>query len=391
MVNNKRSRGGKKESGSGLVHAMQCTGPQAKFNVPLLKDVHHVPYASPHPRALHISTISHLSFGGAYSLSIQVLQNSRHRPQVTWLNSMTHLTDSVVVVAPALNEELSTAISSIDPSALTMGFDNEAGDGWVEVLNPQTSGIDLLQFMQNLVSARWLQRDIAFSFDCKHVILGSYDDDTRIWDVGTQEMVGGPLQGHTGWVTSVAFSPDCKCTVSGLYDTTIRIWDVETQEMMGEPLRGHESCVALVVFSPDSKHVVSGSWDKMVRIWDTQMQVIVGGPLLGHTSWVTSIAFSPDGKCVVSGSQDKMVRVWDAETQVIVGGPLVGHTSDVTSVAFSMMESTLSLDHMTEQLGSGIHRWHHHQKNELNKIGTGEIFTWIHSSVDWCTVYYTSE
>src|SRR4051794_18687041 len=144
-------------------------------------------------------------------------------------------------------------------------------------------------------------------------------------------------------VNSVAFSPDGKRLASGSRDASVRLWEVktgeprelETRELIGAPLLGHKGSVTSVAFSPNGKWLASGSLDRSVRLWDVETGQPIGTPLLGHKSSVTSVAFSPNGKWLASASDDNSVRLWDVETGQPIGTPLMGHTSFVRSVAFS--------------------------------------------------------
>ena len=68
---------------------------------------------------------------------------------------------------------------------------------------------------------------------------GSFDYTVLVLDVESGQVVAGPFQGHTNWVTSVSFSPDCKRIASGSGDKTVRIWDVEGDSKSEMLFDGH--------------------------------------------------------------------------------------------------------------------------------------------------------
>jgi WD40 repeat protein len=108
----------------------------------------------------------------------------------------------------------------------------------------------------------------------------------------------------------VAFSRDGLRIVSGSGDNTLRLWDAKSGQLIGQPLKGHVGIVSTVAFSPDGSHIVSGSRDAMMRLWDGRLGQPIGQPLRGHSDSVSSVAFSPDGSHIVSGSLDGTLRIW---------------------------------------------------------------------------------
>ncbi|KAG2066771.1 hypothetical protein BDR04DRAFT_1029199, partial [Suillus decipiens] len=71
----------------------------------------------------------------------------------------------------------------------------------------------------------------------------------RLWDAGTGEPVGKPLQGHTEPVNSVSFLPDGTRIVTGSQDGTVRFWDMGTRQPS-------QHCADLTPFFLDS----DGGW-----------------------------------------------------------------------------------------------------------------------------------
>ncbi|KAF8607414.1 WD40 repeat-like protein, partial [Ceratobasidium sp. AG-I] len=114
------------------------------------------------------------------------------------------------------------------------------------------------------------------------------------------------------------------------------IWDAHTGQMVGEPLEGHTGEVHSVAYSPDSTHIVSGSDDNTIRIWDARTSQMVGEPLEGHTDWVYSVAYSPDSTRIVSGSWDNTIQIWHAHT-----GQMVNRTRNNSSALMPLAQQTL--------------------------------------------------
>ncbi|TFK39160.1 WD40-repeat-containing domain protein, partial [Crucibulum laeve] len=226
-----------------------------------------------------------------------------------------------------LDSAINSASFSQDGKYIVFGSDDKA----IQVWNVETGEVvgDPIQGHTGPV------RSVSFSPDGKYIVSGSSDKTVRVWKVGTGEAVGNPIHGHTDWVRSVSFSSDGKYIVSGSDDKTVQVWNMETGEAVGNPIWGHADWVTSVSFSPDGKYIVSGSYDQTVQVWNVETGEAVGNPIQGHTGPVTSVSFSPGGKYIVSGSDDKTVQVWNVETGEVVGNPIQGHTGSVTSVSFS--------------------------------------------------------
>jgi hypothetical protein len=80
-------------------------------------------------------------------------------------------------------------------------------------------------------------------------------------------------------------------------------WPVGSSEVLGDPLTGHTGPVLAVATAvlPDGRIVaVTGGPDVMVRIWDLTTSTPIGDPLTGHTHGVRAVATAvlPDGQVV---------------------------------------------------------------------------------------------
>ncbi|KAF2242791.1 WD40 repeat-like protein [Trematosphaeria pertusa] len=166
---------------------------------------------------------------------------------------------------------------------------------------------------------------------------GSGDKTVRIWDCDT----GTPaftLKGHSKWVLAVSYSPDGSLLASGGYDNEVRIWDPETGKQVGGPLKGHTNFITSLSWEPyhlqepGRPRVASSSKDGTVRVWDA-----IGGrvdfALSGHKSSVTCVKWGGTG-WIYTSSHDKTIKVWNAETGTLVH-TLSGHAHWVNHLALS--------------------------------------------------------
>ncbi|KIK79066.1 hypothetical protein PAXRUDRAFT_834285 [Paxillus rubicundulus Ve08.2h10] len=131
----------------------------------------------------------------------------------------------------------------------------------------------------------------------------------QIHDLGSGDIVLGPMQGHESTVRCVLWSLDGGQLFSASDDHTIRCWDPQTADSMGPPWTGHTDAVLSLSLSPDGATLASASYDKTVRFWDAHLH----DPMehsLQHEAWLYAVAFSPCGQFVVSGARDRRVYVY---------------------------------------------------------------------------------
>lgn len=166
--------------------------------------------------------------------------------------------------------------------------------------------------------------------DGRFVVSGSGDEDLKIWEFDTGEIV----QSIPCSVSTLTVTPNGKQIVTG-GDRTVRVWDMEYGQEI-HTLVGHTGFVRSVFVTPDGKHILSGSDDHTIRIWN-----IIDGQkirtLHGHTEAVNVVMTTPDGQFILSGSgnlsgSEFTVRVWQAESgkELMV---LAGHSREVTALA----------------------------------------------------------
>lgn len=166
---------------------------------------------------------------------------------------------------------------------------------------------------------------------------GAGDNTARMWDCDT----GTPLhtlKGHTSWVLVVSFSPDGDILATGSMDNNSRLWNAKTGEGLGGPLKGHTKWITSLAWEPyhlqvpGKPRMASASKDATVRVWDIPLRR-VEMVLSGHKGSVTCVRWGGIGK-IYTGSQDKSIKIWDAGTGSCLQ-TLSEHTHWVNHLALS--------------------------------------------------------
>lgn len=97
-------------------------------------------------------------------------------------------------------------------------------------------------------------------------------DDTW-YDVGQRKQVYGKTCAKP-LVSSLTFSPDDKHLYAGWLDNDIRVWDVVTGEVV-RTLKGHESLVNSISFHPKKPMMASASQDGQILFWNTDTWTVL--------------------------------------------------------------------------------------------------------------------
>ncbi|CAE6444653.1 unnamed protein product [Rhizoctonia solani] len=200
-----------------------------------------------------------------------------------------------------------------------------------------------MQYREAAALATWKLRSgvhsVAYSPEGTRVAFGCENGSIGVRNVYDGFLIVGPIEGHTGCVTSIDFSPDGMRVVSGSKDSTIRIWNAQDGTPATEPITCNSRGVNSVAFSADGTLIVAGYYNHCIEVWSvcTPTPVSIAGPLIGHTGAIRSVAFSPYEDRVVSGSNDHTVRIWDIDKSkgAYTTKTIEGHAGSVESVTFS--------------------------------------------------------
>ncbi|WP_462204040.1 WD40 repeat domain-containing protein, partial [Frankia sp. CcWB3] len=135
---------------------------------------------------------------------------------------------------------------------------------------------------------------------------------------GTAHLLGAPLTGRTGAVTSVAFSPGRGTLAAAGVDGTVQLWDVTnpaTPRQLDPLLTGRTGAVTSVAFSPNGGTLATAGDDGTLRLWnvtDPTSSYQLHPLLPGYPGAVASVAFSPDGRTLATGgAASDGIRLWD--------------------------------------------------------------------------------
>ncbi len=189
----------------------------------------------------------------------------------------------------------------------------------------------------------------------KNILIGSYDNTIKIWDVNDGKFVR-ILEGHTGLVLSANYSPDGKLIVSASSDSTVRIWDVNSGKQL--MVLKHPYAAHFAIFSPDGKFILTAcedgwiynsdysSKENIARIWSVSDGKLIT-KLVGHGAPVLNACFSPDGERVITVSKNGQGKIWNKKGVIINElfefiesskgqiRPKYGHSQRINSVQYS--------------------------------------------------------
>jgi WD40 repeat protein len=105
-----------------------------------------------------------------------------------------------------------------------------------------------------------------------------------------------------GGAASIAFSPDGATVVGANYDNDIRVWQTQSGELIRK-MEDFSGAMFAAAFTPDGRQLVMGGLDETVYIFDAKT-FSLQRKLTGHGETIQSLAVSPDGRTLVTGGFD---------------------------------------------------------------------------------------
>lgn len=130
-----------------------------------------------------------------------------------------------------------------------------------------------------------------------------------------------------GWGTNSAcrclsISPDEKLVALGLLNNEIRIVDLATREVIAVLANGHRDDIQHIHFHPNGTILASCDKSGQIRVWNASDRNPRFDPYVfnwprcfyGHTRRIWQIGFSPSGNQLVSAGKDGRVCLWEPVT-----------------------------------------------------------------------------
>jgi WD40 repeat protein len=155
-------------------------------------------------------------------------------------------------------------------------------------------------------------RAVAFSPDGTMLATLGADGTARIWNVTTQQEIGGPMtvDGPGALAGTVAFSPNGRTLVTVAGSGQARLWNVATGQPLGKPMTAGPA-TTVAAFSPDGSTLATAGGDGSVRLWDVATRQEIGTPMTADAQPVYAAVFGPDGSTLATAGGDSSARVWD--------------------------------------------------------------------------------
>ena len=137
---------------------------------------------------------------------------------------------------------------------------------------------------------------------------------TLIWNPRTGEQI--KFQGGNGYTSSCRFTPDGNYVLTGSGDNQCRIWDSHTGELLTE-LLGHTGRIRDMRLSPDETRIVSWATDEEVIVWDWSRDRRVVSPLVTLTgpSRPLQVQWSSSGRDLITAWSGGELQILSGATR----------------------------------------------------------------------------
>lgn len=172
------------------------------------------------------------------------------------------------------------------------------------------------------------QAGAMFSRNCSRILTWGPDGTARVWDAGTLQAIGAPMQHDWPPVLGATFDADERRILTWGHDATVRLWDASTQRPIGRPMT-HTSLVRAASFDREGRQILASD-GTVARIWNANTQKQIGSDLWGYMSLgnvMPSAVFTPDEGHILTWGNDGKLRVWDPTTQLV--NDQMGHDGPV--------------------------------------------------------------
>lgn len=166
---------------------------------------------------------------------------------------------------------------------------------------------------------------IDISADSRLLASGSWDRTTRIWSLGTGELVAGPFE-SIDWVGAVRFSADSKkLAVKSEAGKCLEVWDLraETLDVRVGEFGEIPFTSAPVFWTNRNKTIIAAftfTFDDATTIYEFDALTLetVGAAFEGHTKIVRGLALSFDNALLASAADDNTIKLWAFESRQLL-------------------------------------------------------------------------
>jgi WD40 repeat protein len=193
----------------------------------------------------------------------------------------------------------------------------------------------------------WAQQ-VAFSPDGKHLAV-AVDGDRGDWELGagrghvrfvdpaTGAETAARLNVKGGVPIGVAFSPDGEVLAVTVDNNLVQLYQAGTQEPIGTPLENVDSPMLATTFAPDSKRLATGTGSGRVLQWDVHKRTVLEPALEGDQGFVGGVAYSPDGTLLATSRTGlSTTQLWRADSGARFAATFVAGALPFTERTFDL-------------------------------------------------------